>query len=161
MSEDKARAIGDHRAAELRSYRLLIVIGQQLRRLTDDLLRDDGVTAQQATLLTVVKALGRPALADVAAALTTSHQNVKQIAVALERKGLLKIVHDADDARVRRLVTTAKNERYWKTRGPFDVETIARWFSPLSKAESVALVTLLAKLHEGLGVDVERATRKA
>ena len=35
---------------------------------------------------------GRPTLGEVAAAMSTTHQNVKQIAVALERKDMVRFV---------------------------------------------------------------------
>ena len=51
---------------------------QRLRYLMDERMRADGLTTQQAALLTVVIALGRPSLTEAAAALGTTHQNVAQ-----------------------------------------------------------------------------------
>jgi protein-S-isoprenylcysteine O-methyltransferase Ste14 len=50
---------------------------------------DDRDTTQQAALITVVDAIGTPSLSQVASALSTTHQNAKQIAAALERKGFM------------------------------------------------------------------------
>jgi len=49
----------------------------------------------------------------------SSYQNVKQIALKLEKKGLLKLEKDVRDARVTRL-STNKSAQFWagtKTRG--------------------------------------------
>lgn len=71
----------------------------------DDRLRADGLTTQQAALLTAVRSLGTPALTEAAAALGTTHQNTAQLVAALERKGMLRTEPDPADKR-RRLVPT-------------------------------------------------------
>lgn len=149
VSAEAAAPAGAHRDA-VRAFRLLSVISPQIRRLTDGLFRSDDVTAPQAALITVVKDLGRPSISEVAAQTGTSHQNVKQIALGLQRKGFLDIVEDPQDKRVRRLVVTAASDRYWADRDHDDFEEIGRWFRCLTAAEITTLVSLLAMLHTGL-----------
>jgi len=60
----------------------------------DQLLRADGLTTQQAAIITVVDLLGTPSLSQAATALGTTHQNARQLADALERKGFLRISTD-------------------------------------------------------------------
>lgn len=157
FSEADAAAIGTERAAQARSFRLILMIAQQLRYLIDQLYRADGLTSQQATLLTVVRTLGRPSLSEAAAAMLTSHQNIKQLVTSLTGKGFLRLVADRSDARVRRLTTTPKNERHWAARNPHDFESVGVWFGGLSKDEVQQLFGLLVKLQRGLHEPVRAA----
>jgi DNA-binding MarR family transcriptional regulator len=150
MGESEAQALGQERAAQIRSFRLILFIAQELRFLTDQLYRADGLTTQQATLLTAVRTRGRPALSELASALATSHQNVKQLVAALERKGFVRLIADSEDARVKRVVTTAKNTKHWATRDPSDFERVSTWFAALAPDEATQLSRLLAKLQTGL-----------
>lgn len=157
LDEQVAAAIGPERAAQVRSFRLILFVAQQLRYLTDQLYRSDGLTTQQATLLSVVRALGRPSLSEVSDAMLTSHQNAKQLVNALVTKGFLRIVTDKQDARVRRLVTTPKNERHWASRDPHDFEHVGEWFGALSPAEIQELLRLLLGLNKSLKQPVRAA----
>jgi len=153
LDEDEAALLGSDAATRIRTFRLIVLLAQELRTLMDQLLRADGLTTQQAALITVVEAIGAPSLSQAAAALGTTHQNAKQIATALERKGFLRIDPDEGDRRVRRLVTTAKSRSYWKRRSPSDYEHVLEWFGDLSEREAQALFELLLR--------VERTARAA
>jgi DNA-binding MarR family transcriptional regulator len=84
----------------------------------------------------------------VATALSTSHQNARQIADALQRKGMLAYETDPSDARVRRLRTTTTNADYWARRNPADHEAVAAWFEGLSTAEVDTLHTMLGRVQQ-------------
>ena len=70
----------------VRAFRVLLLVGQRLHRLMDQRLRADGLTTQQAALLTVVTALGRPSLGEAADAMGTTHQNAAQLVAARPAK---------------------------------------------------------------------------
>jgi DNA-binding MarR family transcriptional regulator len=150
LSEAQAAALGARRAAQVRSFRLIVFVAQQLRYLTDQLYRADGLTTQQATLLTLVRSMGKPSLSEVADVMFTTHQNAKQLVTALVSKGLLRYVVDPDDARVRRLLTTPKNERHWAKRNNDDFEHVGEWLEVLSSDEATQLYALLLKLQQSL-----------
>lgn len=161
LTEKQAKAIGKGRAAHVCSYRLILMIAQQLRYLTDQLYRVDGLTTRQAAVLTIVSAQGCPTHSDVAHAMLSTHQNVKQLVTVLIRKGFLRVISDQKDARVRRLVTTAKNERYWAKRNPEDFDRVDEWFGGLSREETRQLCVLLTRLQIGLKNHVaSRSTRR-
>ncbi|HKP63571.1 MAG TPA: MarR family transcriptional regulator [Polyangiales bacterium] len=157
LSAEDADALGPERAAQVRSFRLILMIAQQLRYLTDQLYRADGLTTQQATLLSVVRALGQPSLSEAAASMLTSHQNAKQLVTSLVGKGFLRLTADREDARVKRLQTTPKNERHWAARDPHDFQRVGEWFGTLSTEEARQLCDLLAKLQRGLKEPVRAA----
>jgi DNA-binding MarR family transcriptional regulator len=144
--EDAAR-LGEDGAVRVRTFRLIVVVAQELRTLMDQLLRADGLTTQQAALITVVDLLGTPSLSQAATALGTTHQNARQLADALERKGFLQISIDEADTRVRRLNTTAKSESYWRNRSAADQQQVLDWFADLTPAEALTLFDLLAKVE--------------
>ncbi len=134
----------------VRAFRTVLLLAQTLRYLMDDRLRADGLTTQQAALLTVVAGLGRPSLGEAAAALGTTHQNAAQLVAALQRKGLLRAEPDPADKRRLRLITTAANEDYWRQRDEADFEAVAGWFAVLSHDEVESLCTLASRVLDGL-----------
>jgi DNA-binding MarR family transcriptional regulator len=131
-------------------FRLISFAGQRLRYLLDQRLREDGLTSQQGFLLTVVRMRGRPTLGETAAVMSTTHQNAKQVALALERKGMLKIVTDKHDARIRRLEATEAGKRGWEERNAEDYAAIGEWFATLSRDEQRMLSRLLSRLANGI-----------
>jgi DNA-binding MarR family transcriptional regulator len=143
--DDRQRNRAGKAADAVRCFRLIAFVGQRLRYLMDERLRADGLTSQQAVLLTIVGA-GSPTLGDVAKAMSTTHQNVKQIATALERKGMLSIMPDPADARARRLTSTEASRAYWQDRDEEDYAALGGWFAALSPPEQRDLADLLERL---------------
>ena len=129
----------------VRAFRAVLLLAQRLRYLMDERLRPDGLTTQQAALLTAVIALDSPTMGAAAAALGTTHQNTAQLVAALERKGLLAVEPDPGDRRRKRLVATDANAEYWRSRDADDEAAVASWFEALSPAELETLGNLLFK----------------
>lgn len=139
------------RAARVRLFRVTVAAGSMLRSRLDREMAGTGVTTQQAALLQLIEAQPEPpTMGIVAAALSMTHQNVKQIAAALERKGFLSIVVDEQDRRARRLVLTALHRHLWAKRNPGDFEHVQAWTAGLDDREVEQAVTLLRKLVRGL-----------
>ena len=86
----------------------LFVTANLLETLLDRAFASYGITSKQWLLLITVQSLFAepPTISQVAAAMGTSHQNVKQIALNLQKSGFLCLEKDANDARATRLVTT-------------------------------------------------------
>ena len=143
--DDQIDPAGAVLALPVQAFRLTIALALHLRTLMDRQLAASGVTTQQAALLTVVDMLGRPGLTEAAHALAMSHQNVKQLATALARKGLLEILPDETDARSKRLVTTRRHKTFWARRNADDHAQVAAWFDGMKRQEIEELVRLLAK----------------
>jgi DNA-binding MarR family transcriptional regulator len=146
-----AAVLGPGGATKVRTFRLIVVLAQRLRTLMDEVLREDGLTTQQAALITVVESMGSPSLSQAAAVFGTTHQNARQVAAALERKGLLRIVADERDGRVRRLVATDRSRALWERRSGSDQQQVVDWFSALSESEAATLFELLLRLEGSLG----------
>lgn len=149
LTNEERRAAGSAADAVL-CFRLISFAGQRLRYLLDQRLREDGLTSQQGFLLTVVRMRGRPTLGETAAVMSTTHQNAKQVALALERKGMLKIVADREDARIRRLEATETGKQGWESRNAEDFAAIGAWFATLSRDEQRMLSRLLSRLANSI-----------
>lgn len=142
MSDARKPFLGSDLEPPVLAFRTVLLLAQRLRYLMDDLLRADGLTTQQAALLTAVDALGAPSLKEAAAVLGSTHQNVAQLVAALERKGMLRVEPDPQDGRRRRLVTTEASATYWRERDPGYHAAVADWFSALSEEEIRTLCSL-------------------
>lgn len=138
-------------ADRIRAFRLLMIGGARLRGLLDKALAPSGLTAQQGALLAWVQAQPEPpTLMGVAKGLSMTHQNVKQIVAALERKGLIDLQVDEQDRRARRLVLTEAHHRLWKDRNPDDFSAVLGWMSAWNDEEVSRTVKLLRRLHRHL-----------
>ena len=126
---------GSQLEPSIRAFRTALTLAQKLRYAMDERLRADGLTTQQAALITVVSAMGRPSLAEAAAALGSTHQNVAQIVAALVRKELLEVEPDPTDKRRKLLSATNQSAAYWKQRDEGDFAAVADWFGDLSPGE--------------------------
>lgn len=138
-------------ADRVRVFRLLMLEGARLRGRLDKVLAPSGVTAQQGALLSWIQAQPEPpTFSAVAAGLAMTHQNVKQIALALQRKDLLEIQVDAQDRRARRLVLTRQHHRFWQQRNPGDFAAVQAWMAAWNDAEVRRVLLLLQRLHRHL-----------
>jgi DNA-binding MarR family transcriptional regulator len=139
------------RAARVRLFRLLVVDANALKGMLERELAPHGITVQQSAMLQWIEARPQPpTITEVAAGMGTTHQNVKQIALALERKGFLEVTVDEQDRRARRLVLTAHHRRFWKRRNPDDFASVEAWTSALSDAEVATANALLGRLYRHL-----------
>ncbi|HEX6577219.1 MAG TPA: MarR family transcriptional regulator [Jiangellaceae bacterium] len=163
MSTVKTSPFGIGAGSELelpvRAFRTVLVLAQRLRYLMDERMRADGLTTQQAALLTAVIALGRPSVSEAAAALGTTHQNVAQLVAALQRKDFLRVEPDPGDRRRRLLVATEANDTYWRSRDESDLDALRAWFSALSTAEVAGLCEMADRLLVHLDASSPAAER--
>lgn len=138
-------------AQRVRVFRQVLAAAGLLRHRMDRALAGSGVTTQQAALLQFISAQPQPpTIGRVAGALGMTHQNVKQIALALQRKGLLEISIDAADRRARRLHATPAMQALWAQRDAGDFDRVRAWTAALNDAEAAQLAALLQRLVAGL-----------
>lgn len=134
-------------ASRVRLFRLAVASGAALRNRLDREMAGSGVTTQQAALLQFIESCGdAPTMGTVAQGLSMTHQNVKQIALVLERKGFLVIEVDEQDRRARRLRLTPAHRRFWARRNPGDFSKVQQWTAGLSDEEVRQACALLRKL---------------
>jgi DNA-binding MarR family transcriptional regulator len=157
IDDAEAARLGRSRTARLRLVRAVLVLASHLRTTIDAQLAADGLTSQQAAVMSIVRARGRPSFREVAEALGTSPQNVRQLVEVLLRKGFARVVHDPEDARVKRLIATPKNTRYWAARDDADHAEVLALLDDVSTAEveralaPLVRVLLRARAARGAG----------
>jgi len=136
---------------DMRMYMIiqhLFVSSLRLEQLMNRELERDGLTVKQFHLLWVIETHGSPpSIKEAASLMSSSHQNVKQIALKLERKGFLRIEKDEEDGRKLRLHLTDANFEYWKKRAADHDRALKRIFSGLTNEEISEIESSLERLR--------------
>ncbi len=126
----------------------IFMAGNKLQTLMDRDLYDQGITSKQWFLVCVIEYLcgKNPTLNEVAKAMNSSHQNVKQVALKLQKKGFLKMEKDKNDGRILRLELTEKNFKFWNERQKHAENFLEDCFKDFKKLELIIFQEVLAKL---------------
>lgn len=101
-------------------FGLLLIISNRMNTLLERELKEFDVTTKQWFLSETINSVfdHPPTLKEAASAMGSSHQNVKQVAMKLQQKGLLSLEKDKNDARATRLYMTEKSGSFWKKTDP-------------------------------------------
>lgn len=142
---------------------LIFLLERRLEYLFDRVLEPFNLTAKQWLLLSVIEKSGieKPSIQEAARQLNTSHQNVKAIAVNLEKRGFLVLEKDPRDKRITRLSATAASQHFWDNRAQEDYQMFMKIFQHLSPQEVQQLAPLLFKLLYGVQEMTEHVTQKS
>ncbi|MBN2135513.1 MAG: hypothetical protein JW737_07270, partial [Acidobacteria bacterium] len=105
-----------------RLFASFFVISNNLQVIADRELVNDDLTTKQWYLLIMMSKTGEqePMLTRVAEEMNTTHQNAKQLAIKLQKRGFLEFVKDTADQRKLRLRQTDKCKQYWDERASDD-----------------------------------------
>lgn len=132
-------------------------IGKELER--------DGITTKQWLMaLVIVNGFKHaPSIQDVADAMSTTHQNVKQVAAGMERQGFLRLERDGENKRIIRLKVTERCFELFKSRDEGDVRAVLGMFENLSDEELRTLFGIVAKMEHRADelYESSKAMRKA
>ncbi len=98
----------------------LLIIANRMDTLLERELRQFGVTSKQWFLSVIIDSLftAPPTMKEVAKEMGSSHQNVKQVALKLQEKNLLRLFKDKKDRRVTRLKMTDESHDFWAKTQP-------------------------------------------
>lgn len=132
----------------------IFVVANRMDTLLERELSNYDITTKQWLLSIVIDSLfdEPPTIKEVAKEMGSSHQNVKQVALKLEHKGLIKLEKDKKDARATRIRLTDESYAFWKKtegKGISFMEAVFKDIEKdeLSKARAV-LVRMLSNLME-------------
>ena len=128
---------------------MVFMIEQRWHYYIDKELEPDGITMKQWLMIIVIAAgfKSPPSIQEVADAMSTTHQNVKQVAAGMERRGLMVLERDEKNKRIIRLKVTDKCLAIFQRRQENDVKAIFRMFENLTDEEMKALFNIIAKLE--------------
>jgi DNA-binding MarR family transcriptional regulator len=128
---------------------MVFMVEQRWRYFIDKELEADGITMNQWLILIVIASGFKtpPSIQDVADAMSTTHQNVKQIAAGLERRGFMTLERDPDNRRIIRLKVTDRCFALFKSRDESDEKAMYSMFENLTDDEMKALFSIIAKME--------------
>jgi DNA-binding MarR family transcriptional regulator len=140
-------------------YGNIFLLGRRLEYIVDKELAKDNLTTKQFLMIAVIEKMfdKPPSIKEVADALGSTHQNIKQMANQLERRGFLRIERDDRDRRVLRLKVTDKNRAYWDSRAEEHERFILEIFSGLDEDGVRTLHTETMRLLESVNGLYNRA----
>lgn len=106
---------------------------------------DPYMTIKQWFLICMIQNCGHPepTISEVAHASGVSRQNVKKMALILEKQGFVKLNRDAADARILRLSLTPKCPAYFENRAQMEKQFMENLYRGLDD-------TSISSLHQGL-----------
>jgi DNA-binding MarR family transcriptional regulator len=127
----------------------LFKVANALQVFLDRTLHEYGITGKQLFLMIVIGSFApeAPSFKETAERGGSSYQNVKQLALKLEKSGYLRIVQDPNDARTKRLVTTARAEAFWAERSSRDIEAMDALFQGFSLQELQEFLDYLFRIE--------------
>ena len=133
-------------------FAYIFLLSQRLEYISNKLLEKDHLTTKQFLLLAITeKAFDyEPSLKEVADALGTTHQNVRQMTNQLEKKGFIEVFKDPNDRRINRLRTTEANRSYWDSRAEKQGQEVLEMFRGFSDDEIESLYNMVFKLYNDL-----------
>lgn len=96
-------------------FGVIFIIANRVDTMLEREFKRFGITTKQWFLSVIIENLfdTPPTMKEVAKEMGSSHQNVKQVALKLEQKGLLILQKDKRDARVTRLKLTESSNDFW------------------------------------------------
>ncbi|WP_379151028.1 MarR family transcriptional regulator [Paenibacillus sp. sgz5001063] len=130
----------------------VLTLANRLQVLGDQL--DDQITMKQWLLIAVILKSGSssPTLSDVAGMIGSSRQNVKKMALLLEKQGFITLTKDSKDARILRLQLTEKCGIYFAGRSEREAGFMDALFQSFDHG-------LTEGLYRGLTMLTENITR--
>ena len=120
------------------------LLANKLQVISDKHLESVGLTTKQWFLLAAVQNFKTPpTLSEVSELIGSSRQNVKQLAIKLEKKNFLRLEKDEQAVR---LILTEQCMNFWKDRDALDKQFIAEILSCLTNEETETVSTSLKKI---------------
>lgn len=130
-------------------FSTIFIAGNRLQALFDR--RIPKLTLRQFMLLSVARQSAEPlTLTNLGELLGCSRQNVKKLALALEKKGFARLRRSTSDGRALVLETAPKADEYFNTEFRQYVQELGALFSVYSEEEIKTLFALMMKLYDGL-----------
>lgn len=140
----------------------ILQMANKMDTLLDRALHKHNLTAKQWFLLAALYYFfeSPPTVKELAKEMGSSHQNVKQIALKLERKGMLKLEKDKKDLRAVRIIPTEKFDDWTKdTEAENDRnQFMADFYHDIGKEELKAARFFLSQITRNLEALEEKNT---
>lgn len=128
----------------------LFLLANRLQVIGDRL--DKDITMKQWFLMVMISQWKEdpPMLSEVADFIGSSRQNVKQLALKIEKRGFLSIEKDEKDSRILRLRLTKKCEEFFKAREDREEKCLEYVYDNFTEEEMNSLYKCMYKLSENI-----------
>lgn len=139
----------------------LFILQNRLQTLFDQ--GNPSITLKQFMLLVMVRQSGEAlTLTQCGELLGCSRQNIKKLAAALERKGLVEIHRKPDDSRAAVLQPTPSMQDYFQQAARFHEQALDTLFCDYTDQEIDGFFSVLTKLYQGTArLEAQSAAVKA
>ena len=133
-------------------FGVLLMMTNRIETLMERELKPFDLTAKQWFLSALLETLydGPPTLKEAAREMGSSYQNVKQVALKLESKGLLEFLPDKKDRRVTRLRLAPGKDDFWASTQPTGQAFSASLFAGIPEEDLAATRRALKTLWRNL-----------
>lgn len=91
-----------------------------------------------------------PTIKELAEIMGSSHQNVKQILIKLEKKGFINLVTDREDKRKLRIMLTQKTRDFCKEHEEGSCKVVSAIFNRVSKEQLQITIRTIMQMEENL-----------
>lgn len=130
-------------------FGMIFIVANRVDTMLEREFKRFGVTTKQWFLSIIIENLfdNPPTMKEAAKEMGSSHQNVKQVALKLQQKGLLNLQKDKKDSRVTRLKLSESSNDFW---GKLRIEGSAftqSLFKDISKDELEVTRMVMQKLQ--------------
>ncbi len=131
-------------------FGMLFVLGNKLQAIGDVFF--DEISSKQWFMLVCLELLSSksPTINELSEVMGSSHQNVKQIALKLEKSGFVKLEKDEEDKRKLRISMTDQCKSFGKKYEEKEKVFMQQLFSDIPKEDLSIVVKTLLKLEENM-----------
>lgn len=133
-------------------FGIVFIIANRMDTLLERELKEFDITTKQWFLSVVIDNVFSepPTMKETAKVMGTSHQNAKQVALKLEKKGLIKLEKDKRDARITRLYLTEQSYEFWQKTQPKGTAFTQSVFDGIEKEDLARTRVALNKMLTNL-----------
>ena len=91
-----------------------------------------------------------PTLRELSEVLGSSHQNVKQILLKLEKKGFIEFLPDASDKRKQRIVLTKSCQKFCEKNNEMSIRIMSKMFEGVPEKDIKTTIKTITKIESNL-----------
>jgi DNA-binding MarR family transcriptional regulator len=127
----------------------LFQLSNAIQTYIDRLLKEFKLTTKQFFMMIIIGSFEyEPRIGEVSERFMTSHQNVKQVLLKLQKAGYVELFQDPQDARIKRVRLTSFALSFWQARDEQDNVSMNDMFSVLSISELQTMKDAFLKLSK-------------
>ncbi len=130
----------------------IFLLANKLQTMVDQVMSEFGITAKQWFLMVIIEEFfpEPPSIKRVADFMGSSHQNIKQLSLKLEKSGYMRLEKDEKDKRAVKLILTEKSTLLGRSRSSENIRFFSKLFFDMKKEEIQIMFEGLRKLNKNV-----------